>query len=277
MKDFDFIPREFGVWKQTGERTIYDRDSIFAYIDGAGEVYRLYDFRKVAVFTLAGAGTVTLVVEVFDMGCPGDAYGIFTFYHEGQDLDIGGGAYLRPELLSFWRGKYFVCISTESPVEHSARVLEEVARAVAAVIPESGQPPAWLKSFPQKDRRPQSVRYFHNHQSLNYHYFVSEKNVLRLNEKTECALAAYRTGERSFYQLWVRYPNSSAADAAYDYFLRNYTPGKWRMGMVQEEENTWTALAKHNEFLAVALGVPVPAVADSLREAAKDILREVAK
>ncbi|MFC1475794.1 DUF6599 family protein [Candidatus Zixiibacteriota bacterium] len=277
MGDFEFLPHEFGEWRQIGSRKTYNRETIFEYIDGAGEVYRLYDFQQVAVFTLTRDKIGTITVEIFDMGLPGDAYGIFTFYHEGQDLDIGDGAYLRPELLSFWRGKYFICVSAESPMEHSAKYLAEVARTVAATIPQGGQPPEWLAALPAKGRRPQSLRYFHNHQSLNYHYFVDEKNILRLTEKTECALAAYRRGERGYYQLWVRYPNSAAADAAYDHFMRIYHPGKWRLGVVQEKEEGWTALTKHHEFLALAFNVPTAAVADSVQIMAKDILREVTK
>ncbi len=277
MGDFEFLPREFDGWQQTGKRKTYDRETIFEYIDGAGEVYRLYDFRQVVVFTLISPEVGTVVVEVFDMSSPGDAYGIFTFYHEGKDLNLGGGAYLRPELLSFWQGKYFVCVSIDPQLEHSGSVLEKVARAVAAHIPAGGLPPEWLDSFPRKNRRLQSMRYFHNHQSLNYHFYVSEKNVLRLNRTTECALAAYRIADNNFHQLWIRYPNSSAADAAYDHFMRNYTPGKWRMGMVREKKDTWTTLTKYEEFLAVALGVPTVSVADSVRAAARDILREVTK
>jgi hypothetical protein len=277
MDDFEFLPREFDGWRQTGKRKTYDRETIFEYIDGAGEVYRLYDFRQVVVFTLISPEVGTVVVEVFDMGSPGDAYGIFTFYHEGKDLNIGGGAYLRPELLSFWQGKYFVCISIDPHLEHSGPVLEKVARAVAAHIPAGGLPPEWLDSFPRKNRRPQSMRFFHNHQSLNYHFYVSKKNVLRLNRMTECVLAAYRIADNNFYQLWIRYPNSSAADAAYDHFMRNYTPGKWRMGIVREKKDAWTTLTKYKEFLAGALGVPTVSVADPVRAAAKDILREVTK
>jgi len=277
MSDFQFITSELNDWRQIGETKIYNRETIFDYIDGAGEVYRLYDFRNVAVFTFGKTGAGSVVVEVFDMGSAGDAFGIFTFYHEGKDLNIGDGAYLRPQLLCFWRGHYFVCISPASGVEVPDGTLEEVARVIAARIPEGGRPPEWLELFPAEDRRPQSLRFFHNQQALNYHYFISETNLLRLNEKTECALASYRLGGRGFHQIWIRYPTPAAADAAYDFFVRKYNPDMWTMGIAADSAGTWTALAKHQSFIAVAFAVPSAATADSVREAARILLRKAEK
>lgn len=277
MSDFDFIPPELTSWRQVDTTKTYDRETIFDYIDGAGEVYRLYDFRNVAVFTFDGDGAGSVLVEVFDMGSAGDAYGIFTFYHEGKDLDLGDGGYLRPQFVCFWRGQYFICVSSCSEPPVSDEILTDFARLIAEKVPANGRPPAWLNLFPDRDRREQSLRFFHTQQALNYHCFVSEENVLRLNAKTECLLGNYRLAGRSFYQLWVRYPTSAAADAAYDFFMRQYSPHKWQMGIVENDDSTWTALAKHESFITAAFGVPSAAAADSVREVAKDLLRKAAK
>jgi hypothetical protein len=277
MSDFSFLPPEFDGWRRAGETLLYDRETIFDYIDGAGEVYRLYDFRNVAVSSFERDGGGSVLVELFDMGSAGDAYGIFTFYHEGKDLQLGDGGYLRPQLVCFWRGQYFVCVSPRSDPPVPDQLLENAARLIAARIPAGGSPPEWLKLFPTRDRRAQSLRYFHSHQALNYHCFVSEENVLRLNEKTECLLGSYRLGGRSFFQLWVRYPTTAAADAAYDFFMRMYSPQTWQMGVVENDDGTWAAAAKHESFIAAAFGLPSAAAADALRETTKHLLREAAK
>jgi len=274
---FDFMGREIGGWRRVGAAKVYSRETIFDYIDGAGEVYRLYDFREVAVFHFRKAGCEPVVVEIFDMGTAGDAYGIFTFYHQGKDVAVGQGAYLRSSLLSFWQDRYFVCVSTESGAEPEESILLNLAQPIAAAIPGKGSLPEWLKSFPGKDRRAQSIRYFHNQPALNYHLFISEKNILNLDEKTQCALANYRAGNDSFAQLWVRYPDSSAAQAGHARFMKNYTPVGKLSGPVRDKKKKWMAATWHGQFVAIVFGAPTRADADSVTQAAERTLREVAR
>jgi len=277
MSAFDFIGRQLGGWRLVEPAKTYNRETIFDYIDGAGEVYRLYAFREVFVADFIQAGAEPFTVEVFDMGSAGDAYGIFTFYHEGEDVDIGQGAYLRPGLLSFWQDKYFVCVSTKSGTDPAQEKLAGLARAVAAVIPGKGNIPGWLKLFPDKNRRAQSLRYFHNHASLNYHYFLAEKNILRLDDSTQCALARYQVGKEDFSQLWVRYPDSSAARAGYAHFMENYMPAGKSSGMAHDKKKKWTTAVRHDRYVALAFDVSTKATADSVKQAVEHILREGAK
>ena len=44
-----FVPTQIQGWTLDGHPTIYDRQTIFDYINGAGEVYLAYGFRKVTV------------------------------------------------------------------------------------------------------------------------------------------------------------------------------------------------------------------------------------
>jgi hypothetical protein len=277
MAVIDLIPQEVEGWRQAPGVRIFNRQTIFDYIDGAGEVYRLYDFRYVHVGEFRKTGAEPVVVEVFDMGSAGDAYGIFTFYHEGQEVEIGQDAYLRPGLLSFWQDRYFVCVSTSPEGEQTDQVLQKIAESVARAIPRRGSPPAWLERFPARSRRPQSVRYFHNQASLNYHLFLSEDNIFKLDDKTECALARYGTGERSFHQFWVRYPDSLAAQAALKSVIHHCLPAGAVSGVAQDGNHRWTAITTHGWFVAAAFGVASRAEADSVRQAAEAILREVTK
>ena len=272
-----FIPRELDGWLRAPAVRTYGRETIFDYIDGAGEVYRLYDFRTVSVFEFHKAGAEAVVVEVFDMGLAGDAYGIFTFYHEGKDVPIGKGGYLKPGLLCFWQGKYFVCLSTSPEGEATDQVLLALAEAVAERMPSEGAPPPWLRHFPATNRRPQSIRFFHNQPSLNYHYFLAEQNVLNLDNRTECALAWYRAGEGSLVQLWVRYPDSTAAQAARDSLVQQYPGRTGGEGIMRDRKNNWTMVTVRGRFLAAAFDVPSRQVADSIRQASRQNLREVEK
>jgi len=277
MAVVEYIPKEIDGWRQTGEVKTYDRDGIFEYIDGAGEVYRLYDFREVTVFEFANQGSEPVLVEVFDMGSAGDAYGIFTFYHEGKDVEIGQGGYLRAGLLSFWNGKFYIAVSSDNTGDDAEAVLLSLGQAVAQNLPREGAPPEWLNSFPHAELRPQSLRYVHTHQALNYHMFLSNKNILQLDNRTEVALAQYRQGPQHFAQIWVRYPDSAAADTAFAAFITQYPAIGKRGEAARDDEGKWSTAAVNGRFLALVIGTPTKADADSVRQAAEYKLREVVK
>ncbi|MBD3337086.1 MAG: hypothetical protein GF355_16345, partial [Candidatus Eisenbacteria bacterium] len=46
----DLLPPAQDGWKLEDSLRTYDPESIFDYINGAGEVYRAYDFREVSVY-----------------------------------------------------------------------------------------------------------------------------------------------------------------------------------------------------------------------------------
>ena len=72
-----FFPAQAGDWHLESKPQSFSRDSIFAYMDGAGEVYRMYDFQILWVGTYTNPAHPDITVEIFDMGIPQDAYGIF--------------------------------------------------------------------------------------------------------------------------------------------------------------------------------------------------------
>ena len=70
-------PDEIMGWKAKEERT-YDPRTIFDYIDGAGEVYRSYNFKNLLARRFEKEGQTDPVVDFFDMGLASDAFGVFT-------------------------------------------------------------------------------------------------------------------------------------------------------------------------------------------------------
>jgi hypothetical protein len=62
------LPPQFGDWQRTKDAAVYDRVTIFDYINGAGEVYLQFGFRECLVQryhnqddTLLATGTGTYV------------------------------------------------------------------------------------------------------------------------------------------------------------------------------------------------------------------------
>jgi hypothetical protein len=61
-----------------------------------------------------------------------------------------------------------------------------------------------------------SLRYFHRHEILNYHYFVADKNILHLDRHTDALFVQYRDDKG--YLLLVKYRDSNQAKKAYENF-----------------------------------------------------------
>ncbi|MCJ7628218.1 MAG: hypothetical protein MUO50_07495, partial [Longimicrobiales bacterium] len=85
------LPKTIGEWVKQDAPLTYDRETIFDYINGAGEVYRSYAFSHVLVdrYERSGAQDQGVTVELFDMGNPEDAFGVFSYAREQEEAGIG--------------------------------------------------------------------------------------------------------------------------------------------------------------------------------------------
>jgi len=272
MRMQEFVPDEVHGWKAQGEVEIYDRETIFDYIDGAGEVYRSYGFQKLVVLRLVKDRQPTILVELFDMGSPEDAYGIFSHAREGEEMGIGQGSEYRGSLLCFWKGNFFVCIFSERQTPETKKAVFDLARKIAKNIKATGSRPKLLAYLPTEGLLKQSVRYFHLHTSLNYHYYVASENILKLSPRTEAVFARYQKGQS--YLLLVRYPDQKEAGKAFKSFVNAYIPEAKKSNIVQIEEGKWVATKLEDEFVVVVFDASSKAFAQALIEAVGNKLLE---
>ncbi len=250
-----FLPQKVDGWQASGRDETYDPQSIFDYIDGAGEVYRAYNFRKLHVRRFEREGKADIVVDFFDMGQARDAFGVFTHDLEGERPDIGRAATYKGGLLSFWKGRYFVSVYAEAETEETRDAVLHLGRKIASVIEEEGKKPDILdlipSAFPQEE-----ARYFHNHLILNYHFFVASENILRLDQDTEAVLVPSQSEGGRAYLLLVRYPDPDRTAQAYESFVRSYMPDASRPGFVRTEDMTWTAIKAKKNYIIVVFSLP---------------------
>ncbi|NIN72217.1 MAG: hypothetical protein GTO46_09935, partial [Gemmatimonadetes bacterium] len=199
----DLLPEQIGSWTRSDAVDTYDRETIFDYIDGAGEVYRSYAFDQVVVAFYTSAQGPDITVELFDMGKPADAYGVFSYAREREETGIGGGYEQKGRVLCFWQERYYVCVAAEERTDDSDRALLDFARAISERLPPASDPPDLVTILPDEGLVAFSQRFFHLHQSLNYHYYLARENILKLSDETDAVLARYAPG--STYLLLVRY------------------------------------------------------------------------
>ena len=264
----EFVPSEMQGWKAQGQVETYDRETIFDYIDGAGEVYLMYDFQKVMVYRFTKTEQPDIVLELFDMGSSQDAFGIFSHAREGDDQGIGQGSEYRGGLLCFWKDKFFVCVSSERETQEAKKTVEELARSVAGKIRGTGARPDMLDYLPDQGLERNTVRYFHKHTTLNYHYFTASENILKLRPQTEAVLATYRPG--GAYLLFVRYPDCESAKEAFDSFLTAYIPEARESGAAEVEDGKWVAAGQDQAFVMVVFDSPNRAYAQDLIKAVEE-------
>jgi hypothetical protein len=260
------LPGEISGWKAEPEDRIFDQKTIFSYINGGAEVYRAYNMWQCLSRRYTKADGPAIILDIFDMGSADDAFGVFTHDTDGKMIDIGQDARFRSGWLSFWQHRYFVSIYAEEETASAENAVIALGRAVAGGIPQKGTRPDILRKLPAEGLKSESIRYLHHPVILNYHFYLSDENILNLSADTRAALASYQLGNESARLLLISYPDQDAAKKSRDRFLKQYLPDADQTGMARLEDGKWAAASLKNRLLAVVLE------ADS-RQMAQNLLR----
>jgi hypothetical protein len=258
------LPSQIGIWTAEPQDRMYDAETIFSYIDGAGEVYRAYNMQSCLSRRYTSPNVPAIVLDIFDMGSSEDAFGVFTHDRDGKSVDLGQGALYRPGWLSFWKGRFFVSIYTEEETEATKEAISELSRAVASLVKEQGPEPGILLKLPPEGLQSRSIRYLHHHTLLNYHYYLADANILNLGPATDAVLAEYQRSGKRARLLLVSYPDGKKAAEAQKNLLLHYLPEAKSTAAVQLEDGNWSAAGLKSKFLAVVLEADTRPLAESL-------------
>ena len=261
----ELLPEHINTWTRSDSAVTYDRETIFDYINGAGEVYRSYAFSQVVVVVYSSSDDPDITVELFDMGNTADAYGVFSYAREQEGSGIGGGYEQRGRVLCFWQDRYYVCVAFEKRTDDSDRVLMEVARAISERLPPACDPPDLVTLLPEAGRVAFSERFFHLHQSLNYNYYLARENILNLGPETDAVLARYAPG--STYLLLVDYQSESDAAAAASSFKQGYLPDSGDSQTLETENGKFSAYEQRDRYVVAVLDAESEIVAHDLLQA----------
>ncbi|MFC1822050.1 DUF6599 family protein [Thermodesulfobacteriota bacterium] len=262
------LPVELLGWKAEKKDLIFNNETIFDYIDGAGEVYRAYDMRNCLSRRFKKPNNPDIILDIFVMGTSENAFGVFTHDQDGEETDIGQGALYRYGWLRFWKDKYFVSIYPEEETKTTRRAVIELGNTVASFLKKEGSKPRILSALPLEGLQSKSIRYLHDPAILNYHYYLSDENILFLGDETDVALAEYRRGEKSAILLLALYPSLDKAIESHGNLLRSYMPDSGSKGIARLENGKWSASRLKNRIIVFVLE------ADS-RSFAEGLVREV--
>ncbi len=260
-----FLPVEIQGWTAVDSGKIFDAETIFDYIDGAGEVYRAYNMKVLLSRTFRKSDRPDIIADLFDMGSAADAFGVFTHDLDGEDWNIGQGCVYKGGLLSFWKDRYFVSLFAEGETEETKTALRVLGRGIESAIPRQGEKPALLGILLPAYADPKRVHYLHSPVILNYHFFVGSDNILGLDATTEAVLV--KAADKSALVV-VRYGAEGKAAAALK-SLRQTAPLEAReSGIFRTPEGLWNGSASAGRTLAAVFRV-------SSADMAGDILKQV--
>jgi len=260
------LPQQISNWTRVESSVTYDRETIFDYINGAGEVYRSYDFGEVLISRYTSQDKPEVTVELFDMGNPSDAYGVFSYARESEQIGIGGGYEQKGRVLCFWQDRFYICVSTEERTSDSDQDLTAVARSISQQLPSTTSLPDLVNKLPTEGLVRFSERFFHLHQSLNYHYYLARENLFNLSAETNAVMARYAPG--ATYLLLIEYTNEGEAIEALTSFKGLYLPDAGNSSTVETENGKFVSFAQNGRLLAVVLDSDSDTVANELLQKA---------
>ncbi len=100
-----------------------------------------YGLRGLVTRRFEKPGRPLLTADVYEMGSSADAYGVFSFERQDEEIGIGQGSEFGGGLLRFWKGNYFVSVNAEGEGEDVDKAIMSLGRAVAAAITKTGPRP----------------------------------------------------------------------------------------------------------------------------------------
>ncbi len=247
------LPKKTNGWVTEAEDRIFDQKTIFSYINGGAEVYKAYNMRQCLSRRYTKTDGPAIILDIFDMGSPEDAFGVFTHDTDGKMIDIGQDARFRSGWLSFWQHRYFVSIYAEEETASAENAVIALGRAVVAGIPLKGTKPDLLLKLPAEGLESENIRYLHHPAILNYHFYLSDENILNLSPETKAVLANYQTGNESARLLLISYPDKDGAKKSRDRFFKHYLADADKTGTAILEDGKWAAASLKDRLLAIVL------------------------
>jgi hypothetical protein len=293
------LPQTVGVWNRLESHRIINSENIFNYMNGAGELYLSYRFRHLEVFNYKSADQGDILVELYFMETPGDAFGLLSLDWGGEPVSFGGTpaavsnqyfmastrALYGGGLLRLWSDSIYSRIMAERETPVSKEAVLALGKAIAAGD-RSPSEPALVKILPLEidstwKLRVDRLSFFRSHLVLNSIYYLSHENILDLDLSTEAVSAPYEnisgSGDLKRNQfLLVQYKNPEHARQALNRFNDAYLPGNKKEITVETAsdsasifklEEGWLAYKLIGRHIAIVFESPDP-------ESARTILQK---
>lgn len=117
----------------------YTEKDLYKYINGEAELYYPYGFKALAttVYVRNDNSETGIVADIYEMGSPIDAFGIYSRYRDPDEepVNIGTEGFVNESQLLFAKDRYFVRLSPSGTVSMEKSVFVACAQSIAGKIP----------------------------------------------------------------------------------------------------------------------------------------------
>jgi hypothetical protein len=282
------LPKTIGRWAGPDEPRVINSQNIFAYMNGAGELYLSYRFHHLEVYDYRFDTQDNILVELYFMETSDDAFGLLSLDWGGESISLGGSpakaanqplpsstrALYGAGLLRIWSDNLYARVMAFRETPASKQAVLALGQAITADRRNPPEPEL-LKITPltidsswklRKDR----LSFFRSYLVLNSIYYLSEENILDLDLSTEAITAPYEhissPGDRKRIQfLCVKYENHERARKALNHFHDAYLPEhkkKFKADSATKSPNLfkledgWLAYTLCGKYIAIVFACP---------------------
>lgn len=131
-------------WIADGAPETFTRDTLYEHINGEAELYLPYGLDSAAAgyYKAGERSKVGLAIDIYRMGSPLDAFGIYSNYRnpEGETVQVGVEGEISPTQLLFFQDRYFVRINSSGREPPAREAILACAQAVSEKLPPSSWP-----------------------------------------------------------------------------------------------------------------------------------------
>jgi len=252
----NLLPSGEGELTIESEQIIESREDFYAYINGGAELYLHYGFKKLGKRTYHLNGDKQIKAEVFDMGAPKNAFGVFSYAKDTMNAHIGQqGQYIGGSLI-FWQDRYYVSVFARRESEAVKESILEMGERISQSIGTKAPLPGIFHIIPEKGLMQGSTFYFHHHAWQNKYTFISHDNIFHLDPDTQALLSRYKATPRPYHLLVVEYPELKAARKAFKTSTRALSGELRKKQVVKDEQGRWMGCDRKERLLVFVMDAP---------------------
>lgn len=268
------IPSGIMGWKAEENDRRFDNETLYDYIDGSAEMFLSFGFTHVFNRIYSRINQPDIILDIFYMNSSFDAYGVFTHSVGKSGKEFGQQSQCAEGAIIFWKANFYVSILSHPETPKSKEAIYRLAGIIDEAIADNGDFPPVLDFLPQEDLLKESIRYFRHYNWINSHTFISNDNILNIDQNTHGLLAQYKRGDENAIFLIIMYPETGEAVNALNKFISGYnqslTPGETK----ELKEGSWTGVKTVNGFLIGVFNSSSKNYAEDLIQRAETICKQ---
>ncbi len=247
-----YLPENINGWETGGDRT-FNEETLYNYIDGGAELFLSFGFTKVFNRIYTCENQAEIIVDIFFMNTSYDAFGVFSHSAGKIEHEFGQQSQTLEGAVIFWKDNIYVSIMSSPETPESKTTITELARIIEESIPYTGKFPSIIEHLPQKYLAGESIRYFRHYIWQNASCFISNENILNIDQNTQCISAQYNDSKNKAVLLLIRYSSINDVSIAKDNFIKNYNAMLLNNSIIKAKNSKWVGIKSHNSFFIVVL------------------------